>query len=427
MFNQMKKILLAIFFIVFVAPQEVFSEVVHISLDDAVALALEKNLDLKAKRKKIEELKQDIKIANALKNPQFQSNFLMGKVTRGNSSQFGLYVPVEIAKRGVRKKVAQINLKIAEDEIRAAEHNLKIKIMRSYFNVLYMKSVVIVLKQREALFRGMKAISDKHEEHELHTSIDILQNDMKYKRQLVLLNQAKANLLGAQFVLNDAMNIEGSKVMYDTLESSLFLDDLAILNINLLPYQTIEDTAMEFSYALSIAESNIEKKSVEVVLAKRKRIPDVTIGGGYAYQTANQTKGMALPGAFVAAGLELPMLYTFTPDIKKARIVYDRAQVEKDSFENHLKFALKEDYNNFKYAKENIGHYKNILKDSMTILQDFKRRYENGEVTLLNMIQVENAHQENIKDYIGAVQIYYDAYLNLMQNVGHDILLDDDM
>ncbi len=422
----LKKILLVILFIFIISPK-VYSEVVHISLDDAVRLTLEKNLDLKAKRKKVEEIKQDIKIANALKNPQMQSNFLMGKVTRGNSSQFGLYVPIEVAKRGVRKKIAQINLKIAEDEIRAAEHNLKIKVMRTYFNVLYMKSVVMVLQQREKLFRSFKLISDKHEEHELHTSIDILQNDMKYKRQLVLLNQAKAHLLGAQFTLNDAMNIEGSKVMYDTVEASLFADNLSLLDINLLPYQTIEDTAMEFSYALSIADSNIEKRAVEVVQAKRKRIPDLNIGGGYAYQTANQTKGMALPGAFVAAGFDVPILYSYTPDIKKARIVYDRAQIDKASFENHLKFALKEDYNNFKYAKENIGHYKNILKDSRAILDDFKRRYENGEVTLLNMIQVENAHQENIKDYIGAVQVYYDAYLNLMQNVGHDILLEEDM
>lgn len=52
----------------------------------------------------------------------------MGKVTRGNSSQFGLAVPVEVGKRGIRKKIAKINLKIAEDEIRAAEHELKINV-----------------------------------------------------------------------------------------------------------------------------------------------------------------------------------------------------------------------------------------------------------------------------------------------------------
>ena len=256
----MKKILLVILFFIFITPLAVYSEVVHVSLDEAVSLALDKNLDIKSKRKKAEELKQDIKIANALKNPQFQSNFLMGRVTRGNSSQFGLAVPVEVAKRGIRKKIAKINLKIAEDEIRAAEHDLKIRVMRAYFNILYMKSVVYVLQEREKMFRSMKLVADNHEQYELHTSIDILQNDMKYKKQLVLLNKAKANLLGAQFALNDVMNIEGSKVMYDTMETSLFSKDLTILDINIPEYQVIEDTAMEYSYALSIAETNIERR-----------------------------------------------------------------------------------------------------------------------------------------------------------------------
>ena len=423
----MKKILLTILCFIFLTQVAGYSEVVHISLDEAVSLAIDKNLDIKSKRKKAEELKQDIKIANALKNPQFQSNFLVGRVTRGNSSQFGLALPVEVAKRGIRKKVAQINLQIAENEIRASEHELKIRVMRAYFNILYMKSVVKILQEREKMFRSIKSIADNHEQYELHTSIDILQNDMKYKKQLVLLNQAKANLLGAQFALNDVMNIEGSKVMYDTIEASLFSKDLAILNINIPQYQVIEDTAMQYSYALSIAEQNIEKRSAEVTQAKRKRIPDVTVAGGYAYQTAHQTRGAALPGAFVGAGFDIPILYSYTPDVKKAKIVLNRAEIDKASFENHLKFALKEDYNDFKYAKENIEHYKVILQESMEVLDNYKKRYEKGQVMLLNLLQVETAHQENVREYINAVQVFYDAYLNLMQNVGHDILLEEEM
>lgn len=422
----MKKIIFAIIFIIIFTPLSVLAQVEHITLDKAVDLALENNLDLQSKRKKAEELKQDIKIANALKNPQFQSNFLMGKVTRGNSSQFGLAVPVEVGKRGFRKKAAQINLKITENEIRAAEHNLKIQVMEAYFNILYMKSIVMILNEREKLFRSMKSIVEAKSKSPGYNNIDVLQNDMKYKKQLVLLNQAKANLLGAQFILNDTMNIKGSEIMYDTMECSLFEKDLAILNINLLPYQTIEDTAMEYSYSLSIAKSVIEKSAAEINVAKSKRIPDFTVGGGYAYQTAHQTGGEALPGAYVGVNVDIPLLYFYNPEVKKAKISLERSKIDKDSFENHLKFALKQDYNNFKYAKNNIVHYKEILKQSKTVLEMYQKRYEKGQASLLNLIQVENAYQETLKEYISAVQIYYDAYLNMMKNVGHDILLPDD-
>ncbi len=46
------------------------------------------------------------------KTRNFNQTFLMGKVTRGNSSQFGLAVPVEVGKRSIRKKIAKINLKL---------------------------------------------------------------------------------------------------------------------------------------------------------------------------------------------------------------------------------------------------------------------------------------------------------------------------
>ena len=417
------KRLLIIFIILVLNILPCYSEVVHVTLEEAVSLALNGNLDLQSKRRRANELEQEIKAANALKNPQFQSNFLMGKVTRGNSSQFGAALPVEIAKRGVRKKIAQINLKIAQNEIRATEHNLKIEIMRKYFNILYMKSVVAILQERERLFRNMKAVSSQKSKSS-SDNIDSLQNNMKYEKQLVFLNQARGNLLGAQFALNDVMNIKNSTIMYDTAETSLFAPDLALLDINLLPYQTIEDTAMQYSYSLSIAQEKINRAQEKVTQAKRMRIPDLTVGGGYAYQTAHQTGGDALPGAYAGVAFEIPILYTYSPEIKIAKITLERADIDKSSYENHLKFALKEDYNNFKYAKENIAHYKVILADSANILDKYKKRYEKGQATWLNLIQVENAHQETLREYINAVQVYYDSYLSLMQNVGHEILID---
>jgi outer membrane protein TolC len=418
----MKKIVITLFLLFSIClPSS--SQVVHITLDNAVNLALENNLDLKSKRKKAEELQQEIKIANALKNPRFESNFLIGRVTRGNSSQFGLSVPVEVAKRGIRKKIAQTNLDIVEKEIKASEHDIKIEIMKNYFNILYLKSVVLIFQEREKLFKNLKTIAEQKSKKYVNYDVDILQADMKYKRQLVYLNKAKADLLIAQFKLNDTINIKNSENMYDTIEESLFINDLSLLNLTLLPYQTIEDTAMKYSYSLAIAESNITKSEQEVTQAKRQRIPNLTIGGGTAYQTAHQTGGDSLPGAYIAIGADIPILYSYSPDIKKAKIVLERSSIDKDSFENHLRYALKQDYNEFKYAKANMEHYKNILSESQKLMNTYSKRYEKGQTSLQNFIQVETMHQETLKDYIGAAQAYYDSYLNLMHNVGHDILM----
>lgn len=422
----MKK-LITTFILFFMICLPTYSDVQHITLDEAVSLALEHNLDLKSKRKQAEELEQDIKIANALKNPQFQSNFLMGKVTRGNSSQFGMNVPIEISKRGIRKKIAQTDLEIVKKEIREKELDLKIAVMRNYFSVIYAKSVVKILQDREKLFKNMMVISQQRTKNSPNYKLDVLQSQIKYQKQVVFLNKAKANLLVAQFELNNALNIKDSQTMYDTVESSLFANNLSILDLNLLPYQDIEDTAMKYSYSLSIAQDNIQRSEQKITEAKHKRIPDISVGGGYAYQTAHQTGGEALPGAYVGVSADIPLLYFYNPEIKKAKITLERSNLNKESFENHLKYALKEDYNKFKYSKENMGYYSSILQESQTILDEHTKRYEKGQSTLLNLLQVETMHQETLRDYIDAIQKYYDAYLDLMHNVGHEILLNTDL
>lgn len=422
----MKKFFITfILFLVSVLPS--FGEVVHITMDKAVELALENNLDLKSKRKQAEEMEQNIKIANALKNPQFQSNFLMGKVTRGNSSQFGLAVPIEISKRGIRKKIAQKDLDIIQKEIKAKELDLKIEVMRNYFYILYAKSVVKILQDREKLFKEMQSIAEQHPKNSSNYKLDVLHSQMKYQKQVVFLNRAKANLLSAQFELNNSLNIKDSEILYDTVEPSLFANNLSILDLNLMPYQEIEATAMKYSYSLSIAQDNIQRSEQEVTNEKHKRIPDITVGGGYAYQTAHQTGSGALPGAYVGVNADIPLFYFYTPEVNRAKIVLERSKIDKDSFENHLKYALKEDYNKFKYAKINVAYYQDILKKSNTILEEHKKRYQKGQSSLLNLLQVENMHQETLRDYIDVVQRYYDAYLDMMHNVGHDILLQTDL
>ena len=188
----MKKFFFLLFAIIVVSlPSQ--AEIIKISANDAVKLALQHNLALQAKRKEIEVLEQEVKMANALKNPQLQSTILMGPVGKTNASQAGIAIPLEISKRGVRKKAAIANMKLIENQIRQEELNLKLEVMEAYFDVVYMKSVVAILQQREELFKNMKLLAENKPKNSKNYEIEKLQSDIKYKKQLVSLNKAKAN------------------------------------------------------------------------------------------------------------------------------------------------------------------------------------------------------------------------------------------
>ncbi len=415
----MKKIF-AVIILSIITILPVNAEVVRISADDAVQLALEHNLALQSKRKEADILKQEVKIANALKNPQVQSNVLMGSIARTNSSQAGIAVPIEIGKRGVRKKAAIAKLKLIENQIRQEELNLKIDVMSAYFDVIYMKTVVAILKQREELYNAMSIMASSKPKSSVNYEIEKLQSDMRHKKQVILLNKAKADLLCAQFHLNEVMNLKNSDIMYDARETSLFEDHINLLDLQIPEYKTIEDIAMKYSYSIRISDDNIAMSKAELNEAKHKIIPDLTFAGGYAFSGDGKTQG-----AYVGGALDLPIFYTYRPEVNRAKIVLERAKIDRISFENKLKFALKQDFNRFKYAKENINYYKDILKDSEIILKMSGERYEKGQTALLNVFINENAHREVLNEYINAMQIYYRAYLDLMHNVGHDLLLDE--
>ena len=88
----MKKII-TLLILVFITVLPASAEVVRISADDAVQQALEHNLALQSKRKEADILKQEVKIANALKNPQAHTNILMGSIAKTNSSQSCIALP----------------------------------------------------------------------------------------------------------------------------------------------------------------------------------------------------------------------------------------------------------------------------------------------------------------------------------------------
>ena len=421
----MRVILIILCFAVFVLPAQ--ANVKRISLDEAVGLSISYNIDLQAKRKELGIADSEIKIANRLQNPQVQSNILIGQVRTGNSSQAGLMLPVETFKRGVRKKAAIAKKKSIDSEIAQFEHNLKIKVMKAYFEVLFYKSVVHIMNERKDLFEDMKKIAQAKPQSDSNYKIDNLQSDIKYKKQLIELNRAKAELLNAQFNLNKVINAANDENMYDTQEDSLFGDDLSILEIKLPEYKQIEAAALKYSYSIRIAESNIEKYGQEYILAKRQRIPNITVGGGYAWQLKYGRDGDDWSGAFVGGGFDLPVLYTYRPEIDRAYTILEKARMDKASFENKLKITLKQDYNNFKYSKQNMDYYKEILEESDEILKMSTERYRMGETALINLLMVENGHQALLNEYITAMDIYYGVYLNMMQNIGHDVFLEDEI
>lgn len=422
-FSCMKRLILSLALIIFTTTSAI-ANVVNIDLETMIDIGLKENCDLKVKRMELKAAEKDIKIANRLKNPEIQGNIVMGNVALGNSSQAGVALPIEVLKRGVRKNIAIKEYSIKETELKQAEHNYKLQIMQGYFDVLYAKSVYSIQEERLKLFKNLVKITTDKPKYPSY-EIDNLKADIQYAQQLIAVNRAKSNLYSKQFELNKILNTGNDTVMYDTKESTL-LGHWAFLEIKLPDYDFLENVALQYSYLVKISEKNIEKSQDEVTLAKRQRVPDFSVAGGYAWQVHRNAPN-DYGGAFVGFGMDLPILYNFTPDIQKAQIYLERSKVSKKAYEHQLKYELKKDYNVFKYSAENMEHSKKILADSAKIVKLSTEGYIKGKNSYNDLVINEKGHQDILTLYLSTMHSHFYSYLELMQDIGHDILIKEDL
>ncbi|MBQ4115617.1 TolC family protein [bacterium] len=420
----MKRILIALV-IIYLSSTPVFCNVEKLELENMIQVGLLQNNDIKLKRLELGIAEKDIKIANKLKNPEIQSNAVIGNVALGNCSQAGVALPIEVLKRGLRKKIAQDAYSIKETELKQFEHNLKLQIMQAYFEVLHAKSVYQIQEERLKLFKRLVQITTDRPKHSSY-EIDNLKADIQYAAQQIEVNRAKSNMLAKQFELNKVLNIGDESIMYDTKESSLLEEDWNFLSIKIPEYDILEKIALEYSYMIKLSDKNIVQTEKEYELVKRNRVPDVSVAGGYAWQ-AHPNVPNRYGGAFVGFGMDLPILYNYTPDIQKAELFLEKSKVNRKIYEYQLKYELKKDFNIFKYSAENLKFSKQILADSNRIVDLSTKRYVEAKNNYSDLIVNENAHQEVLSQYLNIISKHFYSYLELMQDIGHDILVEEEL
>ena len=104
-----------------------------------------------------------------------------------------------------------------------------------------------------------------------------------------------------------------------------------------------------------------------------------------------------------------------------------RSKANKKAYEHQLKYELKKDYNIFKYSAENLEYSKEILADSKRIVELSTKRYIDAKNNYSDLIVNANAHQEVLTQYLSIISRHFYSYLELMQDIGHDILIEEDV
>ena len=415
-----KKILL-IFILLFFNSVCFSAETEKIDLKTAVDIALKNNLDITSAEKDLEIAKNDIKAANRLPNPAIKSFWNFGTACLGNPNQVGLSQTIEVFKRHGRKKLAQANYNIALQEYEYKKFNLEMDVAEAYVKLVIAKSLLKKCERQRAFHEKLLKISTISRSEK---SLDIIEAKIALNQIITEVNKAKSNEKTARIEFNKVINsLDGN---YDVIASEISRNN-DIIGINIpsssakLPqFKDIEDAAIQKRIDIMIAKNNIDAAKKNLTVIVRQRIPDIEVSSGYGFQPGKTSgSGKLESGAFLEANIvNLPILYTYRPEIRNAKLEIEKANINYESTVNKAKKDVEIAYEKFLTAQLNLESYNdNILKDSEQLFTLFENIYKVKPLDFASLAAVEESYQDLIVGYSGALSDYYLGWINFLREI----------
>jgi len=402
-----------------------------ISLKEAIELALEKNLDYKSVKLDIPIAKNLVKEANRLPNPTLDTFQNFGPSGKGNPQQIGATVQYEIMKRSARKRLAQSNLALAENNVGFARFSMKMNIREAYVQLLASKTILKYLQEQQELLENLYKVAKKRVEAGSAPEMDLIEAGIALNQMVVQINSAKADVKTALYDFNMVINPQNNnspddEVLYDTSDELLvnnfgFIDiKIPALDEKLPPFNNISQRTLANRLDVKIAQKELEVAQKNLTVVARQRIPDIALLGGYGYQDRKQSdSGEFLNGGFLGASIyNIPLFYNYKPEINNAKLEIEKAELNLQSVQNKALNSLNGSYARFVNAKVNLNYYnEKLVKESQELIRISQKSYEVGKFNLISLIVMQQSYRSIVTGYAYAMVDYYNSWIDFLREV----------
>lgn len=371
--------------------------------------------------------KNEIKISNRLQNPSIETFWNFGKAGKGNPNQIGVAQTVELFKRGARKNLAKANYKQTEESFESQKFNLKMDVAEAYIKLVLAKSILKKYEHQQKFLEELLEISNLNNKESNKLDLDTIEARIALNQIITEVNKAKTNAKTARIEFNRIINTVDSN--YDSADCELSKgNDVIGMNIpsssaKLPSFKTIEDSAIKNRYDIKIAEQEIEIAKKKLTVIARQKVPDLEVSGGYGYQTVGLADDNTYhSGAYLGASLvNIPLLYSYKPEIKNAQLEIEKANLNYISTVNKAKKDVEIAYEKFITTQLNLESYnEKILKDSEELFELFEKKYKTEDVDFATLAAVEESYQDLVVGYSEALSDYYRSWIDFLREINSE-------
>jgi len=391
---------------------------IRLSLNDALALFLQQNLDVLIAKYGIEYSKGQQITARLFPNPVMSigtlSSFTQG-LTPSTSGQlyFQAQQLFELAgKRGYRIESAGFGAQSAEAAFEDAVRQLGFTVKDSYYRVqLAQRRLALAEENRDRFSRILEI------------------NTIRFKKGYI----AEVDLIRIRLQMVDFQ----SQVIQSLQEAESARGDLRQL-LRLSPATTVElTTDLEFRRVdpeigkLRVAAIDVRpdlrskrftfsQREADLRLAQAYRVPDVTVGAGYAIQGS---LGPDNPQQWAFnLGLPVPLFNRNQGGIRQAEVAVQTAEADLNKAVNVVENEVEVAYRNLLQSRRLVEAYVGgVLDDARATFTIVERAYERGGATILDLLDAARTSRTIQQNYIEALFNYQRNVLQLESAVGQEI------
>lgn len=390
-----------------------------LTLQEITQIAIANNKDLKAARYNVSIARSRLVQAGLWPNPSF--NLLSnddrlfnneGEYSRSGNFTQAFPISGRIAKQ---KTVARLDVMKAISEIREAERQLSVKVANAYYasvitehrmqqvnyllqinqelvNVIhnrYHAAEISQLDDNAARIEYLRIVQDKHLLHSLRIS------------QNATLNQ----LMGR--AANSSLSLNVDLTTGQQLPELSFLKALALKN-------RPDRQAM----VLSISRANADRR-----LAKAERFADWTVGLGIQQDKIVVEGGPKQPPdrtLGVNLSVPIPLLNRNQGRILEASNTGTQAMMALRALDLSIETEVASNYAQLKVLQVSLKETQLLsLNLGVNNVKLARESYENAQISLLNVLQVQKQQNDLQMTYLNTLEKYFQVYVALCTAIGH--------
>jgi len=377
-----------------------------LTLDDAIARALNRNPDLAAARLRVDSAHAERKIAAAIPNPLLSA-------TPSNPTQYSAQLPLDVTvARHYRMKATSEGESAAQFDILDAERQLLYSVRQAYYDVLLADSLRSLAADQADTFRRL-----------LEADSLRLRSGSVAERDVVT---ARLQLAHAEAVLARAtVQQHGTRLALEMLMGEPHLDTTLLIRdaLTYRPRAVLTDSVLALALGhrpdLQSATVRVTQSASALALARAALIPVPVVGAVY------QPSQPFASGEHVAPslGLTIPVFYLFSGERARARASVEAARVSVTHTQLQIRSDVTLAVDAYLSAKEVADRYAcGLLTDASGALEGARYAYDRGATALPDLLEAIRSYADTRSDYLTAVHDYWVSLFALERAAGVDFV-----